>query len=83
MTNEDKAYDVLIRHQFKTIGFKIGPGKGGLVYDNWKNQNVVGAIQRGAVRGEWVLSANKSWHTGQKWDGEVVVWGNRPSKVFN
>jgi hypothetical protein len=81
MSNEDKAYDVYLHRQFKRIGFKIGPGKGGLVYD--KDQNVVGAIQRGAVRGEWVLSATKSHHTGRQWDGEVVVWDNRPSKVFN
>jgi hypothetical protein len=76
---EDLAYDVYHKRSDTFIGFKWGPGKGGIVFD--QDQNVVGIIIRGVV-GEWILKADQSHHTGKRWDGDEIVWDSRPSKKF-
>jgi hypothetical protein len=82
----DKLYDVYIKSQEQSkqdifIGWQVGSDPGGVVSD--QDDNVVGCIYQGVVRGEYVLKANQPWHTGQQYDGEVVVWDNRPSKRTN
>ncbi len=78
---DDKAYDVEHLESGKIIGYKWGSDNGGLVYD--AAGNVVGAIQTGIARGEWVLIACEPHHTGRRYSGDSVLWSNRPSKKFN
>ncbi len=77
---ESKAYDVYLQNEFKRIGFKWGPQTGGLVYDG--NDNVVGQIRKGIVHNEFVLWAQSPHHTGHKWDGEVLIFDNRPRVIL-
>ncbi len=79
--NDDKAFDVEHLKSGRIIGYKWGSDNGGLVYD--VEGNVVGAIQRGIVRNEWILSADQPHHTGKRYGGDQVLWSNRPSKKFN
>jgi len=79
--NDDKAYDVEHLKSGRIIGYKWGNNDGGLVYD--ANGNIIGAIQTGVARGEWVLVADQPHHTGKRYTGDQVRWSNRPSRNFN
>jgi hypothetical protein len=78
----NKAHDVYHKLSDKLIGFKWGDQPGGLVYDAADTNKVVGQIRSGVVRGQHILWAQESHHTGRRFDGDEVVWDNRPSKRF-
>ena len=61
------------------IGYKTDPDAGGVVSD-LDDHNVVGVLVRGVAHNEWVLQADKSWHTGKQYNGDSVLWAHRPSK---
>lgn len=79
---DTKAYDVMLYDgSDRVVGYKWGTEAGGLVYD--AQGNVVGGIYRGVAHNEWILKADQPHHTGKRYDGKPVVWGNRPSRKFN
>lgn len=75
---DEKAHDVYLMNTMQKIGWKWGGAGGGLVYDD--KGNVVGSLRHQPGQGQYYLIADQQHHTGKQWDGENVVWDNRPSK---
>lgn len=76
----EKAYEVMHIASDKIIGFTWGHEGGGLVYDIKDHSQIVGRMQTGAVRNEWILVADQPHHTGKRYTGDVVIKDNRPSR---
>lgn len=53
---------------------------GGIVSD-MDGLNVVGRLLRGVAHNEWILDASLEHHTGKRYQGDTVLWANKPSNV--